>query len=194
LILSALAAERRVLISGGVGTLPYGSSNAFAGRRHLWTRALAARLPSILGHGLNSEVDACGRPHSPVRCRREPLSKVAEALKGYVRDFFLGDATRAAKDLGISKQRLNSYTSRTSFPPPEVFDRVRERWNLDLLSIGAVPNRPPEAPTPGASSARKLSLFDQPITLTNAGVKIVLERKGAAVAAEITVSRKLKTA
>jgi hypothetical protein len=118
-------------------------------------------------------------------------TRIAEVLRKHILDIFDGNTTRAAEHLGITKQRLNSYTSCTSFPGADLIDAIKEKWNLDLLNI----NGNGHAAIPMMAQVdRQLSLFDQPIKLANQGVEIVLARKGAGIAVAVTISPNLKRA
>jgi hypothetical protein len=87
---------------------------------------------------------------------------------------------------------MYTYISGRSFPSDEVVDRIQETWGLDLLNIDALPKTPPAVSL--SELERQLSLFDPPVRLTNEGVEIVLERKGAAIAVGITISPDVKVA
>jgi hypothetical protein len=116
--------------------------------------------------------------------------RVAEVLLQYVRRHFRGNLAEAAADLGYERQRLYSYTSQTSFPSAEVFDKVREKWNLDLLSLSP----PEQLAESGVTIADQWSLFEHAVRLKNEGMEIVLERKGPGIAVQISVSPDVRIA
>jgi hypothetical protein len=121
-------------------------------------------------------------------------ARVAEVLQRHVNDRFGGNLKRAAEDLGYDRQRLYSYTSKTSFPSAEVFDNIKEKWALDLLNIDAINHTQAASPGRAPAADNQFSLFDPPVRLTNDGMEIVLERKGAAVAVRIKISPDVKIA
>jgi hypothetical protein len=121
-------------------------------------------------------------------------ARIAEALQRHIDDFFGGNLKRAAEDLGYGRARLYSYTSRTSFPGDEVFDKVKEKWALDLLGLDGVKGQPTASRGRVAEADGQLRLFDLPIRLANEGLEITLQRKGAAIAVGITVSPDVKIA
>jgi len=116
-------------------------------------------------------------------------ARIAEALQRHIDVFFGGNLKRAAEDLGYKRARFSSYTSQTSFPGAEVFDKIKEKWALDLLSLDGVKSEPT---APGANG--QLSLFDRPVRLANGGVEITLQRKGAAISVGMTISPNVKVA
>jgi hypothetical protein len=121
-------------------------------------------------------------------------ARIAEALQHHINVFFGGNLKRAAEDLGYKRARFSSYTSQTSFPSAEVFDKIKDKWELDLLSLDGV-NGERRASRGGAVEADgQLPLFDRPVRLENDGVQITLQRKGAAIAVGITVSPDVKIA
>jgi len=118
--------------------------------------------------------------------------RIAEVLLRHIARSFGGNEKRAAEDLGFYRQRLHSYISKTSFPGADVFDIIREKWGLDLLNV--------DAGSPGALSNGEVSKVDRqlsldlPARLANAGLEIVLERKGAGIAVGITISPDVEVA
>jgi hypothetical protein len=123
--------------------------------------------------------------------QRDAKARIADVLRSYIDDFFTGNVKRAAEDLGYERQRLQSYLSETSFPSAEVFDKIMEKWGLDLLNVGD----PKPHTTAGAHRfSEQLSLFDYPVRLVNEGVEITLERKGAAIAVGIAISPDVRVA
>ena len=121
-------------------------------------------------------------------------ARIAEALQRHINELFDGNLKRAAEDLGYERRRLRSYTSQTSFPGAEVFDKIKERWAVDLLNIDGVNDEPPVSPTRISEAHQQLSFFDQPVRLANDGVQITLERKGPAIAVGIMITPDVKVA
>jgi hypothetical protein len=122
---------------------------------------------------------------------KDAKARIAEVLRRHIDDLFSGNLKRAAEDLGYERQRLQSYISETSFPGAEVFDKIREKWGLDLLNINGARQQPPTEPY---RFSEQLSLFDYPVRLANGGVELTLERKGAAIAVGITISPDVRVA
>ena len=116
--------------------------------------------------------------------------QVAERIQAHIAAKFDSNGAKAAKSLGITRQRLFSYTSATTLPRPPIFDLILQRWGLNLLgrrsqlksvtSMAAVPIQP--------------ALFDEPITLTSEGMKVVIKRKGPRVVASIEISTNVRIA
>lgn len=121
-------------------------------------------------------------------------ARVAKALQRHVNDRFSGNLKRAAEDLGYDRQRLYSYTSNTSFPSAEVFDNIKGKWALDLLNVDALNHSQTASPGKAPEADSQFSLFDPPVRLTNEGVEIILERKGAAVEVRMKISPDVKIA
>jgi hypothetical protein len=121
-------------------------------------------------------------------------ARVAEALQRHIDELFDGNLKRAAEDLGYQKQRLYSYTSQTNFPSAEVFDKIKERWAVDLLNVDGVNKEPTVSRSRASEAHGQLSLFDNPVRLANEGVQITLERKGAGIAVGIMILPDVKVA
>jgi hypothetical protein len=121
-------------------------------------------------------------------------ARIAEALQRHIDGFFDGNLKRAADNLEYGRARLYSYTSQTSFPSAEVFDKIKEKWGLDLLSLNGIKDESTASRGRIAEADGQLSLFDHPVSLTNEGVQITLQRKGAAIAVGITISPDVKVA
>jgi hypothetical protein len=108
---------------------------------------------------------------------------IGRQLRGHIDGRFGGNLTEAAANLGISKQRLFSYTSARSFPRADVIDLIGERWGLDLVGKrNRLPNKGDGIPPV------QLGLFDQPVTLTNDQMTVVIERKGPSLAVRIEIA------
>jgi transcriptional regulator with XRE-family HTH domain len=116
--------------------------------------------------------------------------QIGRAIGDYVSDRF-GTATAAANDLGISRQRLHSYTSGKSLPRAEVFDTIAARWKLPILGI---PPNPKSKRGQGKSIRTQMDLFHSPMILRNDQVEVIVKRKGAGLVAEIKISASVKVA
>ena len=129
----------------------------------------------------------------PVNARQQ----IAERLRAHIATHFRGDIAAAAKSLGISRQRLHSYTAAVpqNFPGAEMIDSVLEKWGLDL--IAGTPRLKPRAKKRVDAAAYKqaqLSLFDIPITLAGQEGKLTLQRKGFDLVAKIELLADVKIA
>src|ERR1700728_877399 len=120
---------------------------------------------------------------------------VAQHILTYIAAKFDNNCATAAKDLGLSRQRLFSYTSGKTLPRPPVFDLILQKWNLDLL--GEKYRRESK----GVKSLRveksqpiQRLLFDDPLTLTSDELKVVIKRKGPRLVASIEISTDVEIA
>jgi hypothetical protein len=116
--------------------------------------------------------------------------QIGRAIGDYVSAKF-SSATAAAKDLGISRQRLHSYTSGKSLPRAEVFDTIAARWRLPILGVPPTPRSKREQ---GKSIGTQMDLFRSPMILRNDQVEVIVQRKGAGLVAEIKISASVKVA
>ena len=116
--------------------------------------------------------------------------QVAVRIQAHIARKFDNNSARAAKDLGITRQRLFSYTSATTLPRPPVFDLILQKWGLNLL------DKPFRRDTGTLIAAVPIqrALFDKPITLRSDGMKVVIKRKGARVVANIEISTDVQIA
>lgn len=94
--------------------------------------------------------------------------QVADRIRAHISEKFGNNIAKAAKSLGISRQRLFSYAAAKALPRSAVFDLFFQKWGLDLLGA---PSRATGAKSKGAGRQRarpvQISLFDNPITLKN---------------------------
>lgn len=108
--------------------------------------------------------------------------QVGRALTEYVAGHFESSAA-AAKDLGISRQRLHSYMSGRSLPRADVLDLLARKWTLGLLgtrsAMGAGSRR--------TSSSFQMGLFRSPLVFHSEDVEVVVRKKGPALVAEIRI-------
>ena len=104
---------------------------------------------------------------------------IAEKLKDYIQRNFQSQA-QAARDLRISRQRLQKYLHRQMTPGSDFLCDVAQRWNLEfmyrgrLFAAGAFKT----APQANADSRPQLSLFDKPQVLRNDQWEVCVHRKG----------------
>jgi len=112
-------------------------------------------------------------------------SQVGQRLKGYISENFAGNCAQAAKSLAISRQRLSSYTTGKSFPGADVIDLIRQKWHLDLLGTGGSAGAKRAA---GKAKSQQVGLFDEPVTLANDQMTLVIERKGPGLELRLEVS------
>src|SRR5271165_2404944 len=59
--------------------------------------------------------------------------QIGARIRAYVAKEFGNNVAKAAKSLGLSRQRLFSYTTAKALPREEVFDRMLKEWGLDIL-------------------------------------------------------------
>jgi transcriptional regulator with XRE-family HTH domain len=116
-------------------------------------------------------------------------SQVGQRLKVYISESFAGNCAQAAKSLGMSRQRLSSYTTGKSFPGADVIDMILEKWHLDLLGTGGSVGAKRAA---GKAKSQQVGLFDKPVTLTNDQMTLVIERKGPGIEFRFEVSARAK--
>jgi hypothetical protein len=116
--------------------------------------------------------------------------QVAERIQAHVEKKFGNNGAKAAASLGISRQRLFSYTSAKALPRPPIFDLILQTWGLNLL--GVKPYRRAEAEW--ESGPRQRLLFESPITLKSDELRVVIKRKGPRVVASIEISADVEIA
>jgi len=113
--------------------------------------------------------------------------QIANRLQSYIVANF-ESCTRAATSLGISRQRMFSYTSGKALPGADIIDLVLKRWDLDLLGgerrNGNVARKP--------SKDVQYSLFDKPMIFKSDELKVVIKRKGVGLVANIQLSANVK--
>jgi hypothetical protein len=114
--------------------------------------------------------------------------QIAKRIQNHVSGNF-ANASKAAKSLGISRQRLFSYTSGKTLPRAPMFDRFLDKWKLDLLGDGsrAKSSGRERAHVADSSNFKQRSLFDSPITLRSDELKVVIKRKGPRLVASIEI-------
>jgi hypothetical protein len=120
--------------------------------------------------------------------------QIAARIQDYIAREFENNSTKAAKDLGISRQRLFSYTSSKTLPRPPMFDLILQKWGLNLLG-----KRPRGASTFNRTMAQDFrpeqpSLFDKPITLKSDELRVVIKRRGPHIVASIEISTDVEIA
>ena len=113
--------------------------------------------------------------------------QVAERIQTHIAAKFDNNGAKAAKSLGISRQRLFSYTSGTAVPRPPMFDLILQKWGLNLLG-----KKPRGGSTFNRTTAQELrpdqpSLFDSPVTLKSDELRVVIKRKGPRLVASIEI-------
>jgi len=118
-------------------------------------------------------------------------SQIGQRLKVHVSEEFDGNCAQAAKSLDISRQRLFSYTSGKSFPGADVIDSIREKWHLDLLGAGGPTDENSKRAT-GNPKSQQLSFFNEPFTLANDQMTLVIERKGPGLEFRFEISARAK--
>jgi hypothetical protein len=120
--------------------------------------------------------------------------QVAARITAYIAARFDSNSAKAADDLGISRQRLFSYTSAKTLPRPPMFDLILEKWGLNLLG---------KKPRGISIFSRELtkdfrpeqtSLFDSPVTLKSDELRVVIKRKGPRLVASIEISADVEIA
>jgi hypothetical protein len=119
-------------------------------------------------------------------------SQIGRRLNRYIAGNFR-NGSRAAASLGISKQRLFSYTSGKSFPGADAIDLIREKWQLDLLGAGGSASRDQNRRA-SEPKAQQLSFFDKPVTLSNDQMTLVITRKGQGLEFRLEISADAKIA
>jgi transcriptional regulator with XRE-family HTH domain len=93
----------------------------------------------------------------------------------------------AARQLGISRQRLHQYLSQRATPSFEVLRKAAVTWNLtfelDGIDLGPMlRSSPPPAPRPNSLPPQQLRLFpDQAVEYPQAAVKILPGSHGTIV-------------
>ncbi|SRR6266481_1662358 len=121
--------------------------------------------------------------------------QVAARIQAHITAKFDNNSARAAESLGLSRQRLFSYTSAKTLPRPPVFDLILQKWGLNLL--GKNTRRDDE--TLGRATVQEPRpvqrlLFDSPITLKSEELKVVIRRKGPRLVASIEISTDVEIA
>jgi len=121
--------------------------------------------------------------------------QIAARLRAHVAAKFGSNSKKAAEDLGISRQRLFSYTSGKMFPRLPMFGVISEKWGLNL--VGEI--RYGQAVAMNRGEVRDLrstqrSLFDSPVTLKSDGLKVVIKRKGPRLVASIEIATDVEIA
>lgn len=171
--------------------------------------------PSRVGFSVPEPVAEDGAPHvnfslTEVSCQckiyqvgdspklafgKSAKQQIAERIQSYVKANFGENSAKAAKSLGISRQRLFSYTSGKTLPNAPMFDLLSRKWGLNLLGKdpgrrGSRVNRT-KAPDPVSTQP---SLFDIPVTLTSGGLKVVIARRGPRLVASIEIATDVEIA
>jgi hypothetical protein len=118
--------------------------------------------------------------------------QVAERIGTYVEKEFGGNSAKAAESLGLSRQRLFSYTSAKNLPRPKVVDLIHRRWQLDLLGGGSQQGARRRAPL--ESAPLQQSLFSRPVTLKSDELKVTIRRKGPRIVASVEFSTDVEIA
>ena len=105
------------------------------------------------------------------------------------------NGAKAAESLGISRQRLFSYTSGKTLPRAPMFDLILQKWELNLLGKRPRPDGVPfnRGAVRGSQSAQP-SLFDSPVTLKSNELKVVIKRKGPRLVASIEIATDVEIA
>jgi hypothetical protein len=121
--------------------------------------------------------------------------QIAARLRAHVVANFDNNSKKAAENLGISRQRLFSYTSGKTFPRLPMLGVISERWGLNL--VGEIPH--PQTAAMNRGQARDLrstqrSLFESPVTLKSDGLKVVIKRKGPRLVASIEIATDVEIA
>jgi hypothetical protein len=121
--------------------------------------------------------------------------QVAVRIQTHIEAKFDNNSAKAAKSLGISRQRLFSYTSAKTLPRPPVFDLILEKWDLNLLGKKrrADGERLKRARVEESQPVQS-SLFDSPLTLKSDELKVVIKRKGPRLVASIEISTDVEIA
>lgn len=114
--------------------------------------------------------------------------QVAQRIKGHIGQHFESHQA-AAENLGITKQRLFTYVSAKSFPGPEIVDLILKKWGLDLL--GGTPRVKVKSVVVNNDT---LPLFETPLTLRSEHVKVLIQRKGSGLVAQVEISANVKIA
>jgi hypothetical protein len=120
---------------------------------------------------------------------RSVKEQVVELLTAHISANFVSH-TEAAKSLGISRQRMFSYTSGKSLPRAPILDLMQQTWGLNLLGEGAKGNHE----NVEGSRPQQRSLFESPITLKSEDLTVVIRRKGPRLVASVTISSDVKIA
>ena len=121
--------------------------------------------------------------------------QVAKRIQTHVETKFAGNSAKAAASLGISRQRLFSYTSAIALPRPRVFDLILQKWDLDLLGRKAQRASETFKPVVGdKSQTAQRSLFESPVTLKGDRLKVLLKRRGPRLVASIEISTEVEVA
>ena len=118
--------------------------------------------------------------------------QVAARIQAHIAAKFENNSAKAAESLGLSRQRLFSYTSAKTMPRSPVFDLILNKWGLNLL--GERPRRDSETPNAAATQPVERSLFDSPVTLKSEELKVVIKRKGPRLVASIQISADVEIA
>jgi hypothetical protein len=118
--------------------------------------------------------------------------QVATRILDHIAEKFGNNRAEAAKSLGMTRQRLFSYTSGKALPRPQVFDLILQKWNLDLL--GEKYSRASGGSKhPHTQPAQRL-LFEGPLTLMSEEMKVVITRKGPRLVAKIEIATDVEIA
>lgn len=114
---------------------------------------------------------------------------ISRQLNAYVDAMFGGNKSAAAANLGIQRQRLFSYTSGKSFPRPDMIELIGEKWGIDLVGIS---KRGGAGTKEQTATPIQAGLFDEPVTLRNDQMTVVIERKGPSIAVRIEIAAQAK--
>jgi transcriptional regulator with XRE-family HTH domain len=120
--------------------------------------------------------------------------QIGERIRRYVEVEKKTTFRAAADSLGISRQRLHSYTSGKSFPRLEVFDKILSTWELDLLGGGAASSAGALGVEAVGQPEQRQFNFEEPLTLSNDSVKVVIERVGRKLVARVEIRAAVKIA
>jgi hypothetical protein len=119
--------------------------------------------------------------------------QVAERILMHIGAKFQNNSAKAAKNLGISRQRLFSYTSAKALPRAPILDLILEKWDLDLLGKNRSRVRVTSKRIAESQPVQR-SLFDSPVTLKSDELKVVIRRKGPRLVASIEISADVEIA
>lgn len=120
--------------------------------------------------------------------------QVAARLQAHVAANFHNNSSKAAEDLGISRQRLFSYVSGKTLPRAPMFDVIFKKWGLNLLGISSGPQRRHRADRGNLREHQQPSLFDHPVTLKSDDLRVVIKRKGPRLVASIEIAAEVEIA
>ncbi len=120
--------------------------------------------------------------------------QVAARILAHIAEKFDNNSAKAAESLGLSRQRLFSYTSAKTLPRPPVFDLILRKWGLNLLGKARHVNETFDRAAVQASRPVQHLLFDRPVILKSDELKVVIKRKGLRLVASIEISADVKIA